>query len=750
MSNQSSRWLTPIVRLLEWFGEQLAALWRVIRLALLVLKPARVSLLMVAAGLLFLFVSDQGLDTLRDFGERKAGARSDWSQTLAFWAGGFLWTYGSWYWARIMYYIHLGDESPDGRFIRGAQFWMPRLIGAAAIFGLALAFHMAAVPYPDAPDSPGRILERYMLYSLGGGIVFLALVIARRPLSIKVAPIFARMPGGGAIAASLQQVKSAEAAKMELGAREVREVLFESRYQLGFTLLVAVVLFVLFAISPESFAPRFGTMPILMLAAAGWIAFGSAADLFAMVNRFPVWVTLLFAAVMFSFVNDNHAVRTVDDAKRQKWEERWTVEEALKTWQTRQLRRPTVRPGDRYPLFVVAAEGGGIRAAYWTASVLVEIQDRNPCFADQLFALSGVSGGSLGAAVFVSLLADTRYPSGDYRCGEAHHPLIKQTAQGILGEDFLAPVVAATLYPDLAQRLLPWPVVAHFDRARALEAAWERAWARHAKVDAQRFAQPFDLLWHGKTEHWMPALLLNATVVETGKRLIVSNLRLTADEFSDVEDVNRFYGDRALPLSAAAHLSARFTYVSPAGTLKKDGTVYGRAVDGGYFENSGSTAALEIIQSVDQMKEACGERRDCFWNMVDPVMILISNEPVDRVHFNVGLSTPSDKKDNASQPSPCCNEVWSPLRTLFATRGARGTYARDTAHWHLSDAYFLRFGLCKDTEAKIPLGWVLSDVVQNEMNQQLTRKRCASANASDPPIIDNPGNLARIEAMLRR
>jgi hypothetical protein len=293
-------------------------------------------------------------------------------------------------------------------------------------------------------------------------------------------------------------------------------------------------------------------------------------------------------------------------------------------------------------------------------------------------------------------------------------------------------------------------VVAHFDRARALEAAWERAWARHAKVDAQRFAQPFDLLWHGKTEHWMPALLLNATVVETGKRLIVSNLRLTADEFSDVEDVNRFYGDRALPLSAAAHLSARFTYVSPAGTLKKDGTVYGRAVDGGYFENSGSTAALEIIQSVDQMKEACGERRDCFWNMVDPVMILISNEPVDRVHFNVGLSTPSDKKDNASQPSPCCNEVWSPLRTLFATRGARGTYARDTAHWHLSDAYFLRFGLCKDTEAKIPLGWVLSDVVQNEMNQQLTRKRCASANASDPPIIDNPGNLARIEAMLRR
>jgi hypothetical protein len=722
-----------------------------IHLTLLVLKPGRVSLVMVLAGLLFLFVSDQGLDTLRDFGERKAGARYDWSQTLAFWAGGFLWTYGSWYWARIMYYIRLGDRDnlPASRFIRGAQLWMPRLIGAAAIFGLAAAFYVAAAPYPDDPESAGRILERYMLYSLGGGIVFLVFVIARRPLSLKAAPIFTRLPGGMSVAAFLQKVKSADAAKEHFGGRAAREVLFESRYQLGLTLLAAAVLFVLFAISPEWFAPRFGTMPILMFAAAGWVAFGSAADLFAMINRFPVWVTLLLAAVVFSFVNDNHAVRIVDGAKPPKWEERWTVEGALKEWQARQLRGTNAHPDKRFPLFVVAAEGGGIRAAYWTASVLAEIQDRNPCFADQLFALSGVSGGSLGAAVFVSLLADTQYPKGDRRCGKDDHPRIKETARRMLGEDFLAPVVAATLYPDLVQRLLPWPVVAHFDRARALEVAWEGAWTRHSKGDPERFAQPFDRLWQRNSGHWMPALLLNATTVETGKRLIVSNLRLTADEFSDVEDAHRFYGDHALPLSAAVHLSARFTYVSPAATLRKDGNVYGRAVDGGYFENSGSTAVFEIIQIVDQMKVACGEQRNCFWNMVDPVLILISNQPVERLYANVGLGTPPEIRDDASRPSWCCNEVWSPLRTLLATRGARGAYARDTAHWHVGNTNFIRFGLCKDTGARIPLGWVLSEIVRNEMNSQLTRKQCASVNASDPPIFNNPGNLERIEARLR-
>ena len=62
--------------------------------------------------------------------------------------------------------------------------------------------------------------------------------------------------------------------------------------------------------------------------------------------------------------------------------------------------------GETHPLYIVATEGGGIRAAYWTAAVLGEIQDKNPNFAAHLFAISGVSGGSLGAAVFEALLAE--------------------------------------------------------------------------------------------------------------------------------------------------------------------------------------------------------------------------------------------------------------------------------------------------------------------------------------------------------
>jgi hypothetical protein len=142
-----------------------------------------------------------------------------------------------------------------------------------------------------------------------------------------------------------------------------------------------------------------------------------------------------------------------------------------------------------------------------------------------------------------------------------------------------------------------------------------------------RLAEPLDRLWDDKV-HWTPALFLNATWVETGKRLIASNVQIVVagaeEDFADVEDAQRFFAPRSLALSTAAHMSARFTYVSPAGTLVKDGKVHGRVVDGGYFENSGATTTLEVLLTIDQL--ALEDKR---WKKVDPIVIHISNEPVD-------------------------------------------------------------------------------------------------------------------------
>ena len=700
-----------LARLLEW----MSARWETLRNLGLALKTMRISLLMVVAGIIFLFV-DQGLDTLRYFAEYQARHERVVMQALFFLAGASLWVYGSWYWARVMSYLALDPAPRPTPGVRFLQAWMPRFSGALAIFSLALAFHRAGLSYADAGSEAARILRGYMLFSLAGGIFYVAFVLLRRrvPEWCEKFRVTAKVRG------TLPAMKAID--QEEFGTQKISDLPLSTWLWVGVPGAFALLLFGLFAWDAAAMAPAFGTVTVLLLAAAGWIALGSAVDLLGMRYRFPVFTLLLILAVAFSFGNDNHAVRTLATPQAKAWPERDNVEAALREWLKYQTQHPAARARAEYPLFIVAAEGGGIRAAYWTANVLTAIQDENPCFAEQLFALSGVSGGSLGAAVFTALLADQHRSQPAARCDRDPVAPLAGTAKGILSEDFLAPAVAATLYPDLVQRVLP-VAIPRFDRARALETAWERAWYKHA--GSQRFAEAFDGLWQNHGDRWLPALLLNSTWVETGKRLIASNLRVLPlpveseklPEFADVEDVHRFYGQRALPLSAAVHLSARFTYVSPAGTLVKDGRIHGRAVDGGYFENSGATTVLEILKVLGQLAKP-----GTSWDKVKPYVILISNEPVDLRYLDARLDSAPDNKK--IKPFPGGNEVLSPLLTMLNTRGARGEHAMVTTGWHVGSNHFLHFGLCRDGKVKIPLGWVLSGAVRNAMDQQLHSNTC--------------------------
>lgn len=700
-----------LARLLEGMG----ARWETLRNLGLALKPMRLSLLMVVAGVIFLFV-DQGLDTLRYFAEYQAMHGRVAMQALFFLAGAVLWVYGSWYWARVMSYIALDPAPRPTPGVRFLQTWMPRFAGTLAIFSLTVAFQRAGASYADTGSEAARILRGYMYVSLAGGILYVAFVLMRR----HVPEWCEKFRATAKVRRTLPAMKAID--QEEFGTQKISELPLSTWLWVGVPGAFALLLFGLFAWDAAATAPAFGTVAVLLLAAAGWIALGSAVDLLGMRYRFPVFTLLFVLAVAFSFGNDNHAVRTLATPQARAWPERDNVEAALREWLKYQTQHPASRARAEYPLFIVAAEGGGIRAAYWTANVLTAIQDENPCFAEQLFALSGVSGGSLGSAVFTALLADQHRNQPAARCDRDPMTPLAATAKGMLSEDFLAPAVAATLYPDLIQRILP-VAIPRFDRARALETAWERAWEKHA--GSRRFAEALDGLWQNHGDRWLPALLLNATWVETGKRLIASNLRVLPlpveseklPEFADVEDVHRFYGQRALPLSTAVHLSARFTYVSPAGTLVKDNRIHGRAVDGGYFENSGATSVLEILKVLGQLAKP-----GTSWDKVKPYVILISNEPVDLRYLDTRLDSAPDNKN--IKPFPAGNEVLSPLMTMVNTRGARGEHAMVTTGWHVGSNHFLHFGLCRDGKVKIPLGWVLSGAVREAMDQQLHSNAC--------------------------
>jgi hypothetical protein len=116
------------------------------------------------------------------------------------------------------------------------------------------------------------------------------------------------------------------------------------------------------------------------------------------------------------------------------------------------------------PMLIVATAGGGIRAAYWTATVLERLEEdfetQGGSVRPYLFAISGVSGGSVGATAFEAALIrrDENLCQASQE-GDAPCP----RATDFLKEDFLAPTLASLVFQDAPSsfcRISARPIVA--------------------------------------------------------------------------------------------------------------------------------------------------------------------------------------------------------------------------------------------------------------------------------------------------
>jgi hypothetical protein len=268
------------------------------------------------------------------------------------------------------------------------------------------------------------------------------------------------------------------------------------------------------------------------------------------------------------------------------------------------------------------------------------------------------------------------------------------------------------LFPDLLQRFLPFAVFD--DRALALERSWEQAWQHYETGD--HFSSAFEGLWK-EDPFGAPLLFLNSTVVETGQRIIVNPITFDSASFGltfhDAHNAAAVIGTQ-VPLSTAVHMSARFTYVSPAGTIERqdpgrtpDELAWFRVVDGGYFENSGAVTLSEILLAV---KRKAKQARV----LVRPIVIHISNEPIKKPKV----------VEKSSGKRVFMGEVLSPVRALLHVRPARGDQARDmlaervTTPADKATGKHVHFQLC-DYGVTLPLGWMLSGLAQKDMTHQL-------------------------------
>jgi hypothetical protein len=131
----------------------------------------------------------------------------------------------------------------------------------------------------------------------------------------------------------------------------------------------------------------------------------------------------------------------------------------------------------------------------------------------------------------------------------------------------------------------------------------------------------------------------------------------------------------------------------------------GHIVDGGYYENSGTTTALEILRAI----RAAGPE---IWNEITPVVIIISNDPKIDDLWNPG----------SERPITLGVELLSPLRTLMRTREARGAFSTNELGnfiFREQGGTYLSVRLLPQPVA--PLGWTLSESARLGISLQLVQ-----------------------------
>jgi hypothetical protein len=351
------------------------------------------------------------------------------------------------------------------------------------------------------------------------------------------------------------------------------------------------------------------------------------------------------------------------------------------------MESPAQVVGDTKPEFlvIVAIDGGGIQASAWATTVLTRVQHTWPGFRRSARLVSAVSGGSVGAMYFVSLLSPTHDPTDDEleQIRElARRGSLNETAWGIA-------------YPDLWRILVPVPrAFRERDRGWAIEQAWRRDWPHMVPWLSE--------LRRGIREGWRPAITFNAVGVESGQRVALATFAPPGEW--NLETLDKLYGGGDISISTAARLSATFPYVSPisrAAVMDATGSKATHFADGGYYDNTGMGIAMRWLDAALQGNESTyrGKR---------VAFVRIRSSPA---------SSSTERKERG-----WLYETIGPVQTILATRVAgqneRAKTELDFVRrlWCAKgvDVNEIEFGF----DQRAPLTWQLTQPQRNDLDLQ--------------------------------
>ncbi len=443
------------------------------------------------------------------------------------------------------------------------------------------------------------------------------------------------------------------------------------------------------------------------------------------------------------------------------------------------------------PMFLFGAEGGGIRAAYWTAAGLdifrgavtpqtdqvdwTKPQADNRC-ARGLFG-GGASGGAVGLTVSrfagTTLARDAAYAMATPNAlGAATSGLfVRDTAYSATGVPFFG---APGFVPDRDPAGLVW-----LDRAGLMESSWEQT---------SGLSVPFLPTDPASGASAVTGdLILNSTRVADGCRMWVSQVSLGAGDQQTCDfaatpaghtiDLFAALGARAAapgvsgsrdpdhclgPVSAATGtmLASRFPFVTPSGVAGPcAGQPEQQLVDGGYVENSGLATIVDLapswLREVQRLNSAAlaggtgasGSPVD----LIVPVVVYFDNgtggdlvvDPPAPTSEVLVPSTTTSRAKAALIDTPALLRNSARLIAASSLFGPTSAPAADLVTqidgWRPKPVVVVRQSTFPAVTA--PLGWVLSQESMATMDRALVQQATAADPAAGVASVDANGSL---------
>ena len=554
-------------------------------------------------------------------------------------------------------------DVPKGEVLKHVQYatqeWVPLVIGLLPLLGLALGMICTMfVLRREQIASPLLWLAVFIIVAVVPGLLFL-----------RTRPLLER--------------------RWSPTTTETPIIYLKARIRLGIRLIILILVF--YYIGPKY------ARPIAILCVFSIILSVLLTWLFVLGVRWKVPLTgiLVGAALFQSWIGltDNDRLSMSETKIFRVQGDVATPEDAYRAW----LKSVDV---NAEPI-VIAAQGGGLYAAYHTAMVLARLYDLGDHVGRRVFAVSGVSGGAVGAAVFDAI---HRSEICKTEPGKKPKPdCYTDAVRKVLRRDFLSPLLWAMLFPDFAARIIPnfCGMTEYLSRARWLEDAFDDALRDLFPEDDPKREHINSILDTPILTPWKaegrPLLLLNTTDVNSGERMVITPLTsfvpvLSLPTYANVTGCKMYELCASPDILASSLVSARFPYLTPAAQLtiryEKNQEREARYVDGGYFENSGVETARDFIHSIREF----GARA------------LLGYADL------IAMDFPALEESDRSRLSSF-EELRVPVRALLATRGARGELAKQRADEAsvLDVGFRYRHLRLDNTERAFTLGWALSE-----------------------------------------